>query len=87
MNIYKTVLHAKCPINGEWDYYELKIETEDFIKCEDLEKIANGFRGCLMTQEDIADRLASRFGANCKIVLVGNHGQNTDLETWRWGVA
>ena len=86
-NIHKTMIHARCPINGSWDYYVLRVSTDQFIKCEDLDSIANGQRGACETQERLADDLASLLPSHCKLSLTGQHGQNQDLETWRHGTA
>ena len=86
-NIHTTMIHARCPINGSWDYYTLRIVTERFMKCEDLDAIANGQRGAGKTQERLADDIALMLPTHCKLSLTGQHGQNQGLETWRWGVA
>lgn len=82
MNIHKTTIHGSCPINGLWDYYELKIETSEFIACEDLDSFTNDVRGSELTQEDIANCLRDYLKSKLKtftLSLTGTHGQNQHL--------
>ena len=83
MNTHKTIIHSTCPINGSWDYYDLVLETSEFIKCEDVDEIANLVRGVRQTQEEIADTLRHLFRGkltNFKLTLEGRHGQNNELK-------
>ena len=78
MIVHTTTVHGRCPINGSWDYYELEVRTDGFVKCEDIEAACDRVRGSEMTQEAMAEelRLADEIPSDCVIVLRGRHGQN-----------
>lgn len=80
MNIHKTMIHAKCPLNGSWDYYTVTVMTDDFIACEEIEEMCDFVRGKSLEQERIADQLKSSIPVPCELRLKGRHGQNTELE-------
>ena len=80
MNIHKTTIHAKCPLNGSWDYYTVSIETDEFIACEQIEELCDFVRGKSLEQERIAKDLHRSLGVKSKLILLGRHGQNTELK-------
>jgi hypothetical protein len=80
MNIHKTTIHAKCPLNGSWDYYTVLIETDEFIACEQIEELCDFVRGKSAEQERIAQDLHRSLGVKNKLTLLGRHGQNTELK-------
>lgn len=73
---HTTMIHATCPLNGYIDYYEVAVETEEFIACEDIERACKFVRGEQMTQESIAESLRQNLPSYCKIRIIGRHGQN-----------
>lgn len=83
MNIHKTTIHAKCPLNGSWDYYTVTVSTKEFLKCEELEEVCDFVRGKNMEQERIADELKATLPGDCTVKLEGRHGQNTELTVVR----
>lgn len=80
---HETIIHAKCPFNQEWDYYDLIISCDTLLKCEDLQDICNTVRGNSMSQESLSELLFSEFlkivNGNFELLLVGKHGQNSKL--------
>ena len=79
MNTHKTIIHAKCPINGLWDYYDVILTTPCFIKAEDVDAAANKVRGFIRTQEEIAEDLFKEFDlrlGDFTLTVSGRHGQN-----------
>jgi ribonuclease I len=76
MNVHETTIHGRCPINAQWDYYTLRVETEEFIRAEDIEEMCDFVRGKSMPQEQIAAELRATLPAHCRIELRGRHGQN-----------
>ena len=78
MIVHKTLAHGKCPINGFWDYYEVEVRTDDFIKCEEIEAACDAVRGLELTQEEIANNIRERLPGHCVLVVRGRHGQNTE---------
>lgn len=80
MNIHKTTIHAKCPLNGLWDYYTVLIETDEFIACEQIEELCDFVRGKSLEQERLAQNLHRSLGVKNKLTLLGRHGQNTELK-------
>lgn len=79
MNIHKTIIHGKCPINGSWDYYNVTIKTNEFIKCEEVEELCDFLRGKTLEQERIAEQLHATIGVKHFLKVEGRHGQNTKL--------
>lgn len=79
MNVtHRTTVHGKCHINGSWDYYDVEITTDQFIKVEDIEsRLDLEVRGKMEPQETLAERIAKAFPSHCKITVVGRHSQNT----------
>lgn len=82
MTTHKTIVHAKCPINGEWDYYDVSVETDVFIAAEEVQEACNSVRGSEMTQEDLTARLhhlltEPETESRVTVRVEGRHGQNT----------
>ena len=80
MNVHRTTLHGKCPLNGSWDYYELEVSTEEFFRVEELEELCDFVRGKSMSQEEMAKQLRPTLPSHCSMVLRGRHGQNCETE-------
>jgi NADPH-dependent 7-cyano-7-deazaguanine reductase QueF len=78
MIIHTSMIHGRCPINGNWDYYTVEIRTDDFVDVADLECVLNDVRGSKKTQEDIAFEIREKVPAHCIVVLRGRHSQNTE---------
>lgn len=78
MNVHKSIIHGKCPINARWDYYDVEIRSESFIKVEDVDATLDLVRGLNETQEDIAAKLKKALGKFFHVSLVGRHSQNTE---------
>ncbi len=78
---HESIIHGKCPINGRWDYYEVLIETDDFLEISEMEEILDFARGCNKTQEVIAKEIALSLPYHCTITLTGRHSQNTKTTT------
>lgn len=76
MTTHKTLIHAKCPLNGEWDYYDVIVETYTFLAAERFQEACNCVRGCEMTQEAITAQLHRILSIAVKVE--GRHGQNTE---------
>lgn len=78
---HTTMIHAKCPINDEWDYYTVEIEVGGFLRAEDINSVADGIRGTTETQEGIAEQFADgirEYDYDAKITIIGRHGQNVE---------
>lgn len=82
MNIYRTKFYATCPADGCGIEYSLQINAGDTIRVEainaELSSITSGFH------EDIADRLAVRFGGSQTIKATH---QGVEIETIRPHIA
>jgi len=74
------MVHARCPYAPVWDYYEVIIETVDFMRCEAVEATCEKMRGKTMSQEDVFDELRKSFRHPAKITVIGRHSQNGKLE-------
>ena len=73
---HETTVHGKCPINENWDYYTLTIETEEFVRAEALEELCDFCRGKQWTQEEMAKQLRAIMPSHCSLTLNGRHTQN-----------
>lgn len=80
MNTHKTKLHGRCPYAPHWDYYELTVTTDQFIKVEEIEVAANLCRGLEMTQEAMAEQLRMLLPKHAKLCLVGLHANGVLTE-------
>lgn len=78
MNSHVSTVHGKCPINGNWDYYSVKIMSREFIKVEDVEDILNEVRGTENTQEKMAAAIKQKVGPLFDVSVSGRHSQNTE---------
>ena len=80
MILHETIVHGRCPLNDQWDYYDVDIETDEFIDVHKLEEILNDVRGLREVQEDIARRIAgmlrSKGFQTCHVTVTGRHSQN-----------
>ena len=76
MITHTTTIHGKCPINGAWDYYEVTVRTDAFLKCEDIEAACDQVRGKGITQEAMAEELRELLQSDCVLTVRGRHGQN-----------
>jgi hypothetical protein len=79
VNRHETTIHARCPYAPTWDYYQLTFETNEHLKCEDLQDVCDKVRGKTATQEDVFELIASRLKATGKLTLIGQHGTNGRL--------
>lgn len=75
---HSSTIHGKCPINGKWDYYEVVVETEEFMEISELEELLDSYRGTNKTQEDLAKNIALQLPYSCNVKLSGRHSQNTN---------
>ena len=75
---HKSIVHGKCPINGRWDYYEVNVETEEFLEISELEELLDFVRGGNKTQEQMASDIALSLPYSCTVTLTGRHSQNTE---------
>lgn len=78
MIIHKSIIHGRCPINSNWDYYEVEVRTDDFVDVAELEAAFDKVRGAAQTQEDIANELRELIPASATLVMRGRHSQNTE---------
>jgi NADPH-dependent 7-cyano-7-deazaguanine reductase QueF len=79
MHVEHTIpMHAVCPFNGEWDYYDVKFIGGEVVDVHILDKILDRFRGELITQEGLAQRIALASPPGFEIVVTGKHGQRCD---------
>ncbi len=82
MNIYRHKFYSVCPNNSAIIAYELEIATTDVIQVEHI------VTACAIEKsafhEDIADRLAERFGGQ-QTLRAHHHG--VDIESRRNGSA
>ena len=83
MNKHTTTIHARCPYQPVWDYYQVEFTSEEFVQCEELEAAADFVRGMKTTQEDVADRLRMHLKSHVSIKVVGRHGANCLTEITR----
>lgn len=77
MIVHESIIHGRCPLNGNWDYYEVEIRTDDFVDIAELEAAFDKVRGSEKTQEDIANELRELIPGSCSLVIRGRHSQNT----------
>lgn len=75
--MHTSTVHGRCPLNQNWDYYEVEIRTDGFIDVAALEVMLDSVRGKYLTQEDMAHVLRELIPADCIIVMRGRHSQNT----------
>jgi hypothetical protein len=78
MIVHSTMIHGRCPINGSWDYYDVEVRTDTFVKCEDIEAACDQVRGSELTQEAMAEELRERLPVDCVLIVRGRHGQNIE---------
>jgi hypothetical protein len=77
---HKTTIHAQCPENDGWDYYEVVVETSKIIPVESITSAFDEVRGQKMYQEELTDRLALGVSqciadrVDVKITTRGTHG-------------
>jgi NADPH-dependent 7-cyano-7-deazaguanine reductase QueF len=64
-------LRALCPANGALDVYEVTIEVNRLVRCEDLLELAATYREKKIFQEDLTNQLAMKL--NCHVVTIGHH--------------
>lgn len=77
---HKTVLHARCPYAPVWDYYDVTVETLDFLQCEKLQAVCDEVRGMEMTQEQVFEHLRNSIkNQGATVTVAGHHGQNGRL--------
>ena len=77
---HQTTLHARCPYAPVWDYYDVTVETVDFMQCEKLQAVCDEVRGKEMTQEDVFKHIREGIKNQGSTVTVeGRHGQNGRL--------
>lgn len=74
---HSSIVHGKCPVNGRWDYYEVSIQTNEFLEVSEMEETLDFVRGSKKTQEDIAKEISLSLPYHCKVTLAGRHSQNT----------
>ena len=82
-NKHTITIHARCPYQPVWDYYEATFTSRRFIQCEELEAAAEDVRGANTTQEGIASRLREILPSHVSIKVVGRHGANCLTEITR----
>ena len=75
---HSSMVHGKCPVNGRWDYYQVDVETKEFLEVSELEEVLDFVRGTSKTQEEIAKNISMTLPYKCKITVVGRHSQNTE---------
>lgn len=78
MNIYTVKFHAKCPANGAWIEYTLKIHTGSVIKAESLLNSVHNLRQGY--HENLADYLHKMFGGSQTLEA---HHHGVTIETMR----
>lgn len=78
MIVHETLVHGRCPINGIWDYYllRIRIDSDEFVRAEDIEEAADFVRGKPLSQEDMAKQIHQSLPACCSVEMRGRHGQN-----------
>lgn len=81
MNIYTTTIHARCPFQPVWDYYEATLETGAMVQVEDYEACCECVRGNEQSQEDIGTALQGIIRAKFpnlifSLTITGQHGTN-----------
>lgn len=77
---HQTTVHARCPYAPVWDYYDVTVETNEFLRCEKLQSVCNEIRGKEMTQEQVFEHIRDGIKLQASIVTVeGCHGQNGRL--------
>ncbi len=72
MNIYTTRFTAACPNDGNPIEYSLKIESEEFIMCEDISEMLDKYALDPIYQEAIADELFRKLGCR-RLCITGTH--------------
>lgn len=77
MIVHTTTIHGSCPLNGQWDYYDVEVRTDDFLDVAELERCFDSVRGSTNTQEDIAFQLREIIPASATLIVRGRHSQNT----------
>ena len=86
-NIHKTQVHARCPHQPVWDYYEVRVRTSGILRCEDFQSACDELRGQTLIQEDLTTKPAQlisqvmAFNYEFEVEVRGCHGQNGGLRT------
>lgn len=71
MNVrHELIIHGLCPVNGNFDTYEVMIETSTIVKAEDILAAVKGLPQPSL-QEDITQGLAAALG--CRVTTIGYH--------------
>ena len=80
MNIYEKLFISKCPNNGEFITYSLRVETADMIQVEHINTACSLLK--LAYHEVVADELFKRFGG---LQTIKAHHHGVDITTIRGG--
>lgn len=74
---HTAMFHAKCPVDGRWDYYTVEVTCTDTIVVEAIEDILDALRGCERYQEDITREIKARLPSHATVKTTGVHGKGT----------
>lgn len=69
---HKFTVHAKCPVNGDDDYYDCTITVYRTLPVERINEVILELTQEPIFQEDLTEELAMRLEAS--VVSEGSHG-------------
>ena len=78
-NKHSTTMHSRCPYAPMWDYYDVTVETPEFLQCERLQEVCDEVRGKELTQEAVFEHIRQSIKPPAQITVEGRHGQNGRL--------
>lgn len=80
---HRFTIHAICPfIEGQWDYYDVILNTEDIVEVNELDRLLDGVRGMKAPQEQIAMVLREILPISVRIETVGRHSLTSQTKTF-----
>lgn len=69
---HKAMVHARCPVDDSWDYYEVEICADGLVTVEQIQHVLNQVRGEKDFQENITAKIAEKLGT--QVITRGRHG-------------
>lgn len=72
-----STIHARCPVDNRWDYYQVEVQTNQLLNVEEFERVLNQARGTTAYQESLAKWISAHLPPFTTVKLTGVHGQQT----------
>lgn len=68
---HREMIHARCPVEPVWDYYEVEVIADQLVRVETVRAAVAAEAGKETYQEDLTQRLATAIGA--RVTTTGMH--------------